>query len=104
MSDNPNAADAGQADTGSQTDTADQTDQSMQQQDQAGNGDTTVLDRPIVTTQDPSPVPTAPAGQFDQDMQHLMIHLGDLKAFLIRFEHKVDGKIGEIVAFLKEHL
>ena len=103
MSDNPNAADAGQADTGSQTDTADQTDQSMQQ-DQAGNGDTTVIDRPIVTTQDPSPVPTAPAGQFDQDMQHLMIHLGDLKAFLIRFEHKVDGKIGEIVAFLKEHL
>jgi hypothetical protein len=97
LSDNPNAADTGQADTG------DQTDQSMQQ-DQAGNGDTTVLDRPIVTTQDPSPVPTAPAGQFDQDMQHLMIHLGDLKAFLIRFEHKVDGKIGEIVAFLKEHL
>jgi hypothetical protein len=100
LDDNANAADGGQADTAN---TADQTDQSMQQ-DQADNDDTTVIDRPIVTTQDPSPVPTAPAGQFDQDMQHLMIHLGDLKAFLIRFEHKVDGKIGEIVAFLKEHL
>jgi hypothetical protein len=49
-------------------------------------------------------VPTAPAGQFDQDMQHLMIHLGDLKAFLIRFEHKVEGKIDEVVAFLKANL
>jgi hypothetical protein len=97
LDDNANAADAGQADA------TDQTDQSMQQ-DQADNADTSANDQPIVTTPAPSPVPTAPAGQFDQDMEHLMNHLGDLKAFLVRFEHKVEGKIGEVVAFLKANL
>ena len=97
MDDNPNAADAGQADA------ADQTDQSMQQ-DQANNADTSANDQSIVTAPAVSPVPTAPTGQFDQDMQHLMNHLGDLKAFLVRFEHKVEGKIGEVVAFLKANL
>ena len=97
MDDNANAADAGQADA------ADQTDQSMQQ-DQTENADNSANDQSIVTAPAVSPVPTAPAGQFDQDMQHLMNHLGDLKAFLVRFEHKVEGKIGEVVAFLKANL
>ena len=97
MDDNANAADAGQADA------ADQTDQSMQQ-DQTENADTSANDQSIVTAPAVSPVPTAPTGQFDQDMQHLMNHLGDLKAFLVRFEHKVEGKIGEVVAFLKANL
>jgi hypothetical protein len=97
LSDSTNAADAGQADA------ADQTDQSMQQ-DQADNADTSANDQSIVTAPAVSPVPTAPSGQFDQDMQHLMNHLGDLKAFLVRFEHKVEGKIGEVVAFLKANL
>ena len=97
MDANANAADAGQADA------ADQTDQSMQQ-DQTENADTSANDQSIVTAPAVSPVPTAPTGQFDQDMQHLMNHLGDLKAFLVRFEHKVEGKIGEVVAFLKANL
>ena len=79
----------------------DQTDQAMQQ-DQGGAD--TGTDQPVISTPAPSPVPTAPAGNFDQDMNHLMIHLGDLKAFLLRFEHEVDGKVGEVVAYLKANL
>ena len=78
----------------------DQTDQAMQQ-DQGGDGADTGTDQPVISTPAPSPVPTAPAGNFDQDMNHLMIHLGDLKAFLARWEHNAGGKVGEVVAYLK---
>ena len=98
MDDNANAADAGQADASCIRPI------SPCSRIRLSNGDTTVLDQSIVTAPACRRCPTAPTGQFDQDMQHLMIHLGDLKAFLMRFEHKVEGKIGEIVAFLKENL
>jgi hypothetical protein len=80
----------------------DQTDQTMQNEGDGTNNSAT--DQPVINTQAPSAVPTTPAGNFDQDMNHLMNHLGDLKAFLTRWEHKVEGKVGEVVAYLKANL
>ncbi len=64
----------------------------------------TVATAPPPAAAAPAPAPAGLASQYEQDLAHLMNHLGDLKAFLARFPHTVEGKIGEIVAYLKANL
>lgn len=40
----------------------------------------------------------------EQAILHLQTHLADLKTVVMAFNHKVEGKFAELVAYLKENL
>lgn len=51
----------------------------------------------------PDPVPPADPAR-EQAILHLQAHLADVKTIVMAFPHKVEGKLGEVISYLRENL
>ena len=65
--------------------------------------------RPAPPEPDPAPIPAVANPELqdparDQAVLMLMGHLAEVKTAISRLDFKIEGKLGKVVAYLKEHL